>query len=138
MEIVESCEDPFEAAKELVEASFNLWLENDERIDDITAIVVHLCHDDFAHDHAKAKAKWNVAKVKVEQVLENRPAKKFFNTVEAVVRKRADKDHHILDHLGPDFGPEVAKNGLLLSYDGLEEEVVVKTKNRREMSKTDV
>jgi len=138
MEIVESCEDPFEAAKELVEASFNLWLENDERTDDITAIVVHLCHDDFAHDHAKAKAKWNVAKVKVEQVLENRPAKKFFNTVEAVVRKRADKDHHILDHLGPDFGPEVAKNGLLLSYDGLEEEVVVKTKNRREMSKTDV
>jgi hypothetical protein len=58
--------------------------------------------------------------------------------VEAVVRKRADKDNHILDHLGPDFGPEVAKNGLLLSYDGVEEEVVVTTKIRRELSKKDM
>jgi hypothetical protein len=59
-----------------------LWLENDERTDDITAIVVHLCHDDFAHDHAKAKAKWNVAKVKVKQILgANRPFFFFFFSV---------------------------------------------------------
>uniref|UniRef100_A0A7S0WRT3 protein-serine/threonine phosphatase n=2 Tax=Pyramimonas obovata TaxID=1411642 RepID=A0A7S0WRT3_9CHLO len=129
LEIVSLFPDPYEAAAELVNVSFRLWLENDDRTDDITALVVHLEYaddSDMRSPNEKAQAQWHIARTRVAEQLESRPSRKFRNVVrEAQKReKRLDKDNYVLDNtanLEEDLGGSVLKSGMVIAYDVHEE-----------------
>jgi hypothetical protein len=110
MDIVHQHKDPFEAASELVELSFKIWLENDDRTDDITAMVFQLqFNGSKPMERTEAQKKvgglaWGKARQAVQVHLDNRPSMKFRNIVRDAQRKflRRDKDNHILDQLPED------------------------------------
>lgn len=121
MEIVDSHKDPYEAAAELVELSFKIWLENDDRTDDITAMVFHLDHagQEKVVTTSSAGSNWLKARTKISEQLENRPSRKFANLVRDAQKTylRQDKDNYVLDLANEDLSMPVLKNGMKLDYD---------------------
>lgn len=123
IDMVHSHTDPYLAACDLVELSFNSWLENDDRTDDITAMVIKLEYTPVAQKDAERKAQaaanWQVARTTVAAHLENRPSRRFRSIVREAQKKYLhDKDFCVVDHVSSaELESATLSSGERITYD---------------------
>ena len=103
--------------------SFNSWLENDDRTDDITAMVIKLEYTPVAQKDAERKAQaaanWQVARTTVAAHLENRPSRRFRSIVREAQKKYLhDKDFCVVDHVSSaELESATLSSGERITYD---------------------
>lgn len=103
--------------------SFKIWLENDDRTDDITAMVFQLSYnqadDSKPVPKSTAGAKWQIARTAVAAHLESRPSRMFRNIVRDAQKKylRHDKDNFVVDQNADLDQTSTLKSGVKLNYD---------------------